>query len=180
MCIGRLTYYKGHDVLINALEQLNTEHIRAKIIGSGELQRGLQQRIEQKGLSERVHIYANMLTPELMQVIADADILVLPSIERTEAFGLVLLEAMRAAKPCICTDVKGSGMSEVVMQNKTGLVVPANDANALANAIATLAQSSQLREQLGRAGRQRFLTHFHIDTVANKVLALYADLLSNQ
>jgi len=100
------------------------------------------------------------------------DFLVLPSIERTEAFGLVLLEAMRAGKACICTNVEGSGMSNVVEHEKTGLVVQHSDSHALANAMARL-NNKTIRDSYGQLGQQRFANAYQIDKIEKNVRDLY-------
>src|SRR5690606_4146956 len=106
------------------------------------------------------------------------DCLCLPSIERTEAFGLVLLEAMREGRPCVVTDVPGSGMSWVVRHGETGLVTRSGDVDALRAALVQLRDAETLRTAMGDAGRQRFREHFTIPAIARQFVDLYQDVLT--
>lgn len=92
----------------------------------------------------------------LQQAYAQAEIFCLPSLDRAEAFGMVLLEAMRAGLPCVASAITGSGVGEVVAAGQSGLLVPPGDAAALAATLGTLGNDASLRERLGRAGRLRW------------------------
>ena len=173
LCIGRLTYYKGHEYLLNAMAALPNIPLQLNIVGDGELRDKLQKQAMQAGLTHRVRFLGQVDDATLNELISHCAFLVLSSIERTEAFGLVLLEAMRAAKPCICTDVPGSGMSNVVIHNKTGLVVKHADVSALANALNELTNDRPLCERLGENGRQRFLSEFTVHRVEEATRRLY-------
>lgn len=173
LCIGRLTYYKGHEYLLNAMAALPDMPLELNIVGDGELRDKLQKQAMQAGLTHRVRFLGQVDDATLNDLINECTFLVLSSIERTEAFGLVLLEAMRAAKPCICTDVPGSGMSNVVIHNKTGLVVKHADVSALANALNELTNDRPLCERLGENGRQRFLSEFTVHRVEEATRRLY-------
>ncbi|WP_026377334.1 glycosyltransferase [Aestuariibacter salexigens] len=175
-CVGRLTYYKGHSYLIDALTKVSGE-IHLTIVGGGDLQGTLESQASNLELNDKVSFIYNASNEEVLKLMASCDALVLPSIERTEAFGLVLLEAMRAGKPCICTDVEGSGMSEVVQHEKTGLVVASSNADELASAIERLANDPALCEKLGIAGRERFIERFEIRAVASEVDNIYQSVL---
>ena len=175
LCIGRLTYYKGHEFLIRAMSSLR-EAVTLTIVGEGEKLERLRNVVEELELSSRVTFILGATNEQVINNIVQCDALVLPSIERTEAFGLVLLEAMRAGKPCICTDVKGSGMSEVVQHERTGLVVESSSSEALSKAIDDLSFDDSLCATLGNAGRERFKTVFQIDAIARRVDDLYSEL----
>lgn len=104
--------------------------------------------------------------------------LVLPSHRRAEAFGVVLLEAMRAEKPIITCEI-GSGMSYVNQNEETGLIVPPEDGAALAAAMAKLSQSPERARQMGAAGRKRFEQLFVQETMGKAYLRLYQELLKS-
>lgn len=180
LIIGRLTYYKGHSVLLNALYLLNRNNIAINltIIGSGELNDVIKQQVAELGLQENVQMLGKLSHEELEKELIKTDLLCLPSIERTEAFGVVLLEAMRASKACLVSDVEGSGMSWVVEDNKTGFVVKHNDVNSLVERLTYIADNPSLLTKYGKAGRVRFEQHFLIENVSQKVTQLYKSILT--
>ncbi|MCJ8270666.1 MAG: glycosyltransferase, partial [Psychrosphaera sp.] len=138
LVVGRLTYYKGHRFLIDALLLLKRQgltNIRLNIVGGGELYKQLQQHVEQLGLCSQVLLHGKVSFDELQSQFEQADCVCLASIERTEAFGVVFMEAASFAVPAIVTDVPGSGMSWAVQHGQTGLVVHRSDAQALAKGI---------------------------------------------
>jgi len=104
------------------------------------------------------------------------DCLVLPSL--WEGFGIVLIEAMAAGKPVITTHV--SSMPEIVQHNESGLVVPVQDATALANAFATLLQNPRQATQWGENGRQRVLKMFTIDRMLDELVTLFSRTVQNK
>lgn len=174
IAVGRLTYYKGFDVLLRALAQ--SPDATLEIVGDGELRQKLQTLIEQLQLSERVTLLGNVSDHELDQRLRASDCLCLPSIERTEAFGVVLLEAMARRKACVVTAVPGTGMSWVVQHEHTGLVVPPNNIDALANALTRLAANRALCQSMGEAGLARCQAQFTINASATAIANIYREL----
>lgn len=173
LCVGRLTYYKGHEFLIRAFSKLEHDTLRLTIVGDGEERTRLKRIVNELGLQGRVNFLGQVDDVSLSTLMSHCSFLVLPSIERTEAFGLVLLEAMRESKACICTDVPGSGMSNVVQHEKTGLVARHSNTESLADAIDTLARDITLSERFGMSGRQRFLGKFQIESVERQIRKVY-------
>lgn len=176
LAVGRLTYYKGFDVLIRAVTRV--EGVQVRIVGEGEMRPSLERLIGESALAERAALLGHCAEPELHGLMAGCDCLVLPSIERTEAFGMVLLEAMRYGKPVIATAIPGSGPGWVVEHGRTGWLVPPLDVDALADALERMAADAPGRQRMGEAGAQRLGAHFEIDGIAQRITALYADLLA--
>ncbi|MDO6746279.1 glycosyltransferase [Gilvimarinus sp. 1_MG-2023] len=174
LAVGRLTYYKGFDVLLRAL--VNCPAVNLKIIGDGEQKHELSALIEQLQLSDRVTLLGGVSDSELDQKLRDCDCLCLPSIERSEAFGVALLEAMARKKACVVTAVPGTGMPWVVQHNINGLVVPPNDTRALAEALDHLAENRKLCQAMGDAGLVRFREKFTIDASAATIAKIYSEL----
>lgn len=174
--IGRLTYYKGQTILLKALAQL--DDAQTLIVGTGELHAQLAQQIQQLKLEQRVRLLGYCNAEQITGLLASCDIFCLPSLERTEAFGMVLLEAMRYAKPIVTTQVTGSGMTWVVQTEKTGLLVPPQQVLPLVAALAQLRDDPQLRTNLGAAGQQRFYQFFDIVPIAEHMHALYKQLIT--
>jgi glycosyltransferase involved in cell wall biosynthesis len=174
--VGRFAYYKGLAHLLRALSMVDGASL--VLVGGGEEEAALRRQAAQLGLAGRVVFAGALPDTALAGAYAAADVVCLPSIERSEAFGLVLLEAMRAGVATIATAVPGSGMAEVVDDGGTGLLVPPGDASALAAALGRLRDDPALRRQLAAAGRARFSARFGIDPVAAGLASIYRDLLA--
>ncbi|MFO7640395.1 MAG: glycosyltransferase [Candidatus Competibacteraceae bacterium] len=174
LAIGRLTYYKGHDVLIQAAAELPGS--RVLIVGTGEQRRRLEALIQTLDLTEWVHLAGFQPESDLNALLAGCDVLCLPSLERTEAFGLVLLEAMRFGKPVVVGDIPGSGAGWVTRQAGHGLLAPPGDAPVLAAALRELQHDPARRHALGQAGMAALRDQFGITPVAAAVAELYREL----
>jgi glycosyltransferase involved in cell wall biosynthesis len=175
LAVGRLSYYKGFDVLLRAL--VHVPQAQLLLIGEGECATSLRDLARKLGVDQRVRFGGHVDDAALAAAYAQADIFCLPSLDRAEAFGLVLLEAMRAGLPTIASDVPGSGIGFVVRNRETGLLVQRGDPAALASAIAELAANADLRRRYGQAGRQRWCDEFTLERNAEQVQAIYAELL---
>jgi glycosyltransferase involved in cell wall biosynthesis len=174
LAVGRLSHYKGFDVLIDALAR--TVQTRLLLIGEGECADDLRRLAIERDLGNRIRFAGALDEETLLAAYAAADALVLPSLNRGEAFGLVLLEAMRARLPVIASAIPGSGIGEVVVDAETGILVTPGDAAALAAAIGRL-DDPALRRRLGADGRRRWENQFTLERAAQRWLALYDDLL---
>lgn len=171
LIVGRLTYYKGHNQLINALAKC--PNVQLDIVGTGDLEAALTKQCDELDVTSRVRFHGFLDDEELARLYITCDLLCLPSIEKTEAFGLVILEAARLGKPALVTNVHGSGMSWVVEHKKTGLVVDANSVDALVEAITYAENNKELLIQYGQAARKKFESQFHMDQIALKIVGLY-------
>lgn len=175
--VGRQSYYKGFDVLLRALAQAPEASL--VLVGAGECAGSLHALAAELGLGSRVRFAGNIDDAALAAAYAQADAFCLPSTDRAESFGIVLLEAMRAGLPVIASDIPGSGVGFVVgKKESTGLLVPPNDPAALVAAIRRLAADTDLRGRLGAAGRQRFLREFTLDRVTPQVTDVYRQTLA--
>ncbi|HEY0178759.1 MAG TPA: glycosyltransferase [Dokdonella sp.] len=175
LAVGRLSRYKGFDVLLDALA-LGTD-ASLLLVGGGECERELRDLAQARGVDRRVAFAGVLDDAALAGAYAAADAFVLPSLDRGEAFGLVLLEAMRAARPVVASAIPGSGVGVVVADGETGLLVPPGDAAQLARAIARL-DDADLRARLGAAGRARWQREFTLDRSAAAIRALYAQAVA--
>ncbi|MCB2184357.1 MAG: glycosyltransferase [Desulfobulbaceae bacterium] len=178
LTVGRLTYYKGHEVLIKAMQKL--EDSRLLIIGEGEKRAGLEKQISSLGLADSVLLPGSQPEKKLNALLATCDCFCLPSVERTEAFGLVLLEAMRFGKPLVVSDIPGSGTGWVVRHEENGLLVRPGDTADLALALSEVKNNPEKRNQMSRTGLERFRENFHIDSVAARVKDVYYSVLSKE
>jgi glycosyltransferase involved in cell wall biosynthesis len=169
LCVGRLIPIKGHLVLLRALAQARARvpGIALDVAGRGPLEPALKAFARELGIENAVR-FLGFVSP-IQDAIERAAIVVVPSLG--EGFGMVALEAMERARPVVVSAV--GGLPEIVKDGKTGLVVPPGDAEALADAIATLAGDLDRAAEMGRAGRERALREFPPDRSAARIEDLY-------
>ncbi|MEO8458885.1 MAG: glycosyltransferase [Dokdonella sp.] len=175
LAVGRLSYYKGFAILIAALAKLPQASLL--LVGHGELLEALRKTAVEHGVAERVRFLGDLDDAGLLAAYNRADGFVLPSLDRGEAFGLVLLEAMRAGLPIVASAIPGSGVGHVVADEISGLLVPPGDAAALAAALLRLIADTELCQRLGKAGQRRWQEEFTLERMARATLALYHDVL---
>jgi glycosyltransferase involved in cell wall biosynthesis len=170
--VGRLVYYKGFQPLVDAMREVDG---RLLIIGDGPLRAPLEARVRAHGLEDRVSILGGVA--DVAPYYQAADLFVLASIARSEAFGIVQLEAMACGTPVVNTDLD-SGVPYVSRDGESGLTVPPRQPAALAAAINRLLGDAALRERFGRAARDRVEREFSTDTMVARTLELYRDVLA--
>jgi glycosyltransferase involved in cell wall biosynthesis len=171
--VGKLRYYKGLNYLLEAIREIPRAQL--VVVGTGPLEHAWRTLARELGVDARVVFVGEVRNVELSGYYAAADIFVLPASERSEAFGIVQLEAMAAGKPVVCTEL-GTGTSFVNVDGETGFVVPARDAHALARAITRLIDDAELRARMGAAGRARVHQEFTLDKMVDRVMAVYEQL----
>jgi glycosyltransferase involved in cell wall biosynthesis len=168
--VGRLIYYKGFEIAIRALSKL--PRARLLLIGDGPLRESLESQARECGVSERVTFLGDVHNNAIAPYYLACDVYLLPSTERSEAFGIVQIEALAAGLPVVNTSLP-SGVPYVSRHGETGLTVPPNDAEALAAATARLLSDPELRARFGAAGRIRARDDFSKDVLAERLLAIY-------
>jgi rhamnosyl/mannosyltransferase len=149
--VGRFVYYKGLHLLIEAMSACPGTLV---LVGEGPLESGLRRQVAERGLQDRVWFAGKVSDADLPAYYQASDMLVLPSIARTEAFGVVQVEAMAAGVPVVSTNLP-TGVPWVNQHGVTGLVVEPGDVSALARAIGTLLADRELRARLGRNAAER-------------------------
>jgi glycosyltransferase involved in cell wall biosynthesis len=174
LSVGRLVPFKGFDLLIDACAELTPRgaDFECEIVGGGELRGQLEVRAMERGLTN-VRFAGEQSHNQVLGALGRCDVFVLASRidERgaSDIFPTVIAEAMACAKPVVSTAV--AGIPELVAQNETGLLVPPNDARALADALARLIADDELRHRFGRAGRARVEEHFTIEKTIEPLIA---------
>jgi glycosyltransferase involved in cell wall biosynthesis len=176
LAVGRMSYYKGFDVLLDAIAQEPSASL--VLVGHGEQRASLEARVATLGLGERVMFAGNLDDAGLEAAYRACDLFCLPSLDRAEAFGMVLLEAMRAGKPVLASDIPGSGVGTVVVQGVTGKLVPPRDVASLREALGHFANAPDELDRMGRAGQGRWEGHYRIDAVTKRWIQLYRETLA--
>jgi glycosyltransferase involved in cell wall biosynthesis len=169
--VGRLIYYKGFAHLVRAMRQVEG---RLLLVGQGPLRAALEREAAESGVAGRVHFLGEV--EDAAPYFRAADVFALPSTARSEAFGIVQLEAMACGVPVVNTRLD-SGVPFVSPDGVTGLTVPPGDADALAAALNRLLDDPDLRARLGDAGRRRVRAHFTADAMAAETMRLYEELI---
>ena len=149
--VGRFVYYKGVDVLIDAMARVAGTLF---LIGEGPLEPALTQRAREQGVQDRVVFLGRVSEEDLPAYYQASDVFVLPSVAKTEAFGVVQIEAMAAGVPVVSTNLP-TGVPWVNQDGVSGLVVPPGDSASLADAIGRLLADADLRSRLGAGGSAR-------------------------
>ena len=175
--VGRLRYYKGLQYLLHALVDLPGVHLA--VVGTGPMEAQWKALAGSLGLAQRVAWLGDVPDAGLPALYHAADLFVLPACERSEAYGLVQVEAMAAGRPVISTEL-GTGTSFVNRHGETGLVVPPRDPQALAQACRELLADPERRRCLGAQARRRALSEFGLDRMVQRVEEVYAEALCEQ
>jgi rhamnosyl/mannosyltransferase len=175
--IGRHRYYKGIDHLLASLQQV--ENAELWIGGDGPMRLEWEQLAAGLGLAERVRFLGDITPEALPGVYSSADLFVLPSTLRAEAFGIVLLEAMAAGLPCVTTEL-GTGTSYIVQDGKTGRVVRPGDPAALAQVLQELISEPAEMQRMGAAGRERVFNEFTLEHMAERVESIYRTIMDER
>lgn len=173
--MGRHVYYKGFEVLIEALA-----HTDAYLVlgGDGPLRSQLEQQAASMGLSDRVFFSGRIPEEDLAAYFHACDVFCLPSVEPSEAFGLVQLEAMACGKPVVCTQLN-NGVNVVNVHGQTGFAVPVRDPVTLGQCIAKLLRDDTLRHQLG-AQALRHIEQYSVPAMTASHIKLYQELLKTR
>jgi len=176
LAVGRLVYYKGFEYLVRAMQQIDATLL---LIGDGPLIHPLQNLAHTLGVANRIEFLGEMQPREIVPYYHAADLFVLPSIARSEAFGIVQLEAMACGKPVVNTNL-ASGVPFASRDGVTGITVEPANADALAAAINRLLADPQLRSEYGETARRRVQSEFTTDIMVQRIRDLYEAVMSRK
>ena len=177
LSVGRLEPVKGHDVLLRAFADLASSHpgLRLVVVGDGSRRWQLSASAVELGVAGRVSFTGQVDRAEVARLVRRCEAVVVPS--RSEGRGLFLLEAMAMGKPVVASRV--GGIPEVVEDGRTGVLVPSEDPDALARAVASLLASPRRQKELGRNARAA-AARYDWDEVAGAYLGLFEDLIARR
>jgi len=171
MTVGRLHHQKGNDILLQAfaaLAETDRRNCRLVIVGDGPEKSPLKQMAEKLNIAEQVDFRGWVDRSQLPDLYRQANIFAFPS--REEGMPNVVLEAMASGLPVVVTPVPG--IDELVTPDVTGIVVPQEDYRALSTQLTLLLRDSNLREQMGAAGRRKVETSFSWESSATAYLRI--------
>jgi alpha-maltose-1-phosphate synthase len=174
--VGRLLPHKGIDVLVDAIP----DHIPLNLIGQ-RMNDNYFAELQRRAVGKKVFFHHDCTDAEIVRAYRSAACVVLPSVYKNlygeetlvpELLGQTLLEGMSCGTPAICTDV--ASMPEIVIEGKTGFIVPPNNPSALRERLTWLCEHPQEAAAMGQAARQRVLDHFTWPRVVERCLEIYA------
>jgi rhamnosyl/mannosyltransferase len=167
--VGCFRYYKGLHLLLMAMKNV---HGKLLLIGAGPEEKKLLNIAEINNLNEKVCFLGQLSDEEVNAYYKACDIFVLPSHLRSEAFGIVQLEAMCCRKPVVSTEL-GTGTTFVNLNNETGLTVKPNDVDSLSDALNYLINNPNKRKRFGESGYRRAIQLFNSEKMVKDTLKLY-------
>jgi glycosyltransferase involved in cell wall biosynthesis len=172
--VGRLVRKKGYEYLLKAIKGLENPNLMVVLVGDGPERKSIEELAGRLGISENVRIFG--YRPDMPEVYASLDIVVLPSLD--EGLPLTVLEAMAAKRAIVATDVGAVG--KAIIDGQTGLLVRPAAVEPLRDAIAQLVANSDLRAQLGTRAQRRARERFSASAMAKSYAELYDSVLSRE
>lgn len=177
--LGRLVGYKGHKHLIDAAKYLGDEFV-VLIGGEGPLMPILKKQIKAEGLQQKVFLLGKISSDDFPNYYGACDVFCLSSIWKTEAFGIVQIEAMSCGKPVIATKIVASGVSWVNAHHYSGLNVQPENGKALAEAVKEILSSSDIYERYSQQALKHYMNNFTKECMLKRCEEVYHLLLSNK
>ena len=174
--LGRLVPYKGYHNLIEAAQYLSDDYV-VVIGGTGPLRESLEQLIKERKLEKKVKLLGFVKDEEVAAYFTACDIFVLPSVQKTEAFGIVQIEAMSCGKPVVATKIPGSGTAWVNAHGISGLNVTPEQPKEIADAILTITKDRDAYEVYATGARQRFEKMFTKEKMVAGAMGIYERLM---
>jgi glycosyltransferase involved in cell wall biosynthesis len=174
--LGRLVSYKGYEYLIKSAKYLDDSYI-ILIGGKGVLHNSLQELINRENLQDKVKLLGYLNDEIAYSYYKLCDIYCLSSIEKTEAFAIVQIEAMSFSKPIVATNIPGSGVPWVNSHDETGLNVEIKNPKSIALAIKSIIEDESKYQKYSEASLIRFKKEFTRNKMGVRALSIYKNLL---
>lgn len=172
--LDKAHYFKGVDILFYALAGLKEKKWSLEVVGQGELLPKYASLAKKLKLGNRIKFLSNINNQELPKIYRDSDIFVLPSINKNEAFGLALLEAMASGLPVIASDLPG--VRKVFTDEKQGFLVKAKNIEDLKEKIKVLINNKALREEFGKNSKTLINNRYSKKLISNKLINIINEL----
>jgi len=174
--LGRLVFYKNVEIILQALQIVSKEFPDAKIViaGDGPHKESLKELTKKLGINDNI-IFAGYVTPqEKVKILAESNALLFPSL--IEGFGLVILESFQQKRPVLVSDIPP--MSDIVENNKTGLIIDPHNERRWADAIIGLIKNPQASEKMGKNGNDILKAKYSQELFYERLIKMYKDVLT--
>lgn len=175
--LGRLVEYKGYRYLIEAAKYLD-DSFMILIGGGGPLRESLQREIDELGVGRRVKLLGKVPQEDLASYYGACELFCMSSVMKTEAFGIVQIEAMSVGRPVVATKIPESGVSWVNEDGVSGINVAPRDSKAIAKAILTITDNEATWKKFSAGAAKRFAENFTKEKMISRCLNIYAETLS--
>ncbi len=173
--LGRLVFYKNVEIILKSFKIVTKEFSDAKLViaGDGPHKESLQDLVKKLDIKKNV-TFAGYVTPEeKKKFLAESNALLFPSI--IEGFGLVMLESFQQNRPVLVSDIPP--MSEIIENNKTGLVIDPNDEKKWADSIIHLIKNPNLSDGMGTEGNKVLKEKYNQELFYERLMKMYNDVL---
>jgi glycosyltransferase involved in cell wall biosynthesis len=171
LCVGRLTPAKGQAILLAAVAILagKGRRVHADLVGDGPDRHGLEAHAARLRLGANTTFHGAVNQPRVLELLARADVFVLPSF--AEGVPVSLMEAMAMEVPCVSTTI--AGIPELIHSGEDGILVPPSDPERLAGALEELIENAELRLRLARAGRRKVMEQYNLSTNVRRLAEIF-------
>lgn len=165
--LDKAHYFKGIDILLKAVSELGIKNYELGIVGDGDLKSQYEKQAKKLDITDKVKFLGKVSDEELPGVYQQTDLFILPSINKNEAFGLVLLEAMASGVPVIASNLPG--VRTVFQNGKQGLLCNPGDVNDLKNKIEEILSNDKKRVEMGQEARKLALEKYSWREVSKRL-----------
>ncbi len=172
--VGRIVPHKGIHYLIRSAKHLNDD-VKYVIVGTGEYREYLMDLVRTNNLENRVIFAGRVPMKELPEYYAAADVFVLPSISRLEAFGIVALEALASGVPVVVSDIPG--VRDVIVEGRQGLLAEPMKPTNIAGKVRTILENPDMAKHMGELGRKIVEERYTWDIVAEQIEGVYEEII---
>ncbi|WP_308763391.1 glycosyltransferase [uncultured Bacteroides sp.] len=173
--LGRLVAYKGFCFLVAAARYLSEDYV-VLIGGTGALKEDLEQEIGDLNLQGKVKLLGRVSDEDLPAYYGACDVFCMSSVQKTEAFGIVQIEAMSCGKPVVATRIPQSGVAWVNKEGMSGLNVEPGKAQELAKAIEQITGNAETYQRFSEGAKTRYQEMFTKERMIEKCLTIYLEL----
>jgi glycosyltransferase involved in cell wall biosynthesis len=175
--LDKAHYFKGLEFLIKSFAKFNN-NVKLVIVGSGDLKNNYQAQVAKANLQQKIFFAGKVSDEDLPKYYNLADLVVLPSIDKSEAFGIVLIEAMACAKPVVTSDL--AGVRSVYNDQVSGLVFKLKDSADLAEKVNKILGANELQGKMGQAAIEKVKSTYDLNILIKKLETIYEDMFDKQ